>query len=246
MNLGLFIKFVAAFLVTFVKSEEPWVFLVMTDLHAAEFYSHSPVFGEPGDGDTLYASQRLCLQDIHNQYGGELIIIPGDLNGGKWSRQKWIDKFSPNTSPQEAVFKAGTNCYKTVKNLFSQSGYDKILVGIGDRKYIMHLHVSFYDEILDIFILNTGQRLLILLHNVKMNLVITIGVQKYGIQKLNAFVTTALRLLNHFTWKMVLKIILSLCDINTRMTKLAPLTSPHMAPTKNIPPLLISTRMFYL
>lgn len=132
-------QIIAVSLVISVTSEEPWDFLVMTDWHGAELYSRSPVIGEPGEADTWYKTQRLSLQDIHKQYGGDLVILPGDTNGGKWYSDEWREKFSPQGSPEHTVLKAGTNCYKTVKNLFSQSGYDKILVAIGDRKCITYL-----------------------------------------------------------------------------------------------------------
>jgi len=48
----------------------------------------------------------------------------------------WIDKHFPGLSTPEAVYRAGMNCWTTLRSLFSESGYryDKILVAIGDHE----------------------------------------------------------------------------------------------------------------
>lgn len=116
--------------------ETSWDFLVMTDWHGAESYSHNPVFGEPSEDDGMFITHRSYLRDIYDQYGGDLVILPGDTNDGKWYQQEWIDRYYPGLSFQEAVMEGGLNCYGTIRNLFAQSGYDDILVAIGDRKFL--------------------------------------------------------------------------------------------------------------
>jgi hypothetical protein len=74
------------------------------------------------------------ISNIHEKYGGDLIILPGDTQSGNWNTNEWINKHYPGLSVQEAVYKAGTNCWTTMKSLFSDAGYDKILVAIGDHE----------------------------------------------------------------------------------------------------------------
>lgn len=125
-------QLVAAFFVSAATAEEtPFSFLVMADWHGAEWYSHHPV---PGPDEVAYWLTKDALAHIRDLYGGDLIIMPGDTNDGRWYRQDWVDQHFPGLSPQEAVYKAGINCYGTIRRLFSDSGYDKILVSIGDHE----------------------------------------------------------------------------------------------------------------
>ena len=119
-------------LFTCSAEETPWNFLVMADWHGAEFYSHKPVPGQPND--VLFNLQKSALEHIRDLYGGDLVLIPGDTNTGEWYRQEWVDKHFPGYSIQDAVYQAGINCYSTIKNLFSSSGYNKVLAAIGDHE----------------------------------------------------------------------------------------------------------------
>jgi len=126
---------VALFLSTTATAEDSWDFLVMSDWHGAEWYSHKPVLGEgQAPDDDLFLYQKNTLEHIYALYGGDLIVMPGDTNGGRWYRQDWIKKHFPGHSTQDAVYKAGINCYGTIKNLFSSAGYEKILVAVGDHE----------------------------------------------------------------------------------------------------------------
>lgn len=100
--------------------------------HGAELYSHKPVPGQPDD--TFFQLQKDALEHIRDLYGGDLIMIPGDTNSGRWHRQEWVNEHFPGDSIQDAVYNAGINCYGTIKNLFSSAGYEKLLVSIGDHE----------------------------------------------------------------------------------------------------------------
>lgn len=84
--------------------------------------------------DKLFLYQKNDLENIYDLYGGDLIVMPGDTNDGRWYRPEWINKYFPGHSTQDAVYKAGINCYGTIKNLFSSAGYEKILVAVGDHE----------------------------------------------------------------------------------------------------------------
>jgi uncharacterized protein YneR len=105
-----------------------WKFIVMSDLHSFERYAPYP------DDYVLYNRQESVLSKIHDNYGGDLIILPGDTQQGNWNVQSWIDKHFPGLSAKEAVYQAGVNCYSTMRKLFADSGYGKILVAIGDHE----------------------------------------------------------------------------------------------------------------
>ena len=106
-----------------------WKFIVMADWHGAERYAI-----RPGPNSDLYKDQTSLLSNIHDNYGGDLVILPGDTQQGNWNVHSWIEKNFPGLSAKEAVYKGGMNCYSTVKSLFADSGYDKILVAIGDHE----------------------------------------------------------------------------------------------------------------
>jgi len=101
----------------------------MADWHGAEWYASNP-----GPDSKLYKEQGSLLSNIHDNYGGDLIILPGDTQSGNWNVPSWIDKHFPGLSAPEAVYRAGMNCWTTVKSLFADSGYGKILVAIGDHE----------------------------------------------------------------------------------------------------------------
>ena len=111
-----------------------WKFLVMTDWHGAEWYSHKPMPGDHQGSKELFDIQTNALVNIRELYGGDLILLPGDTNEGSWHRPDWINKFMPGLTREEAVYTAGINCYSTIRNLFQASGYEKILVAVGDHE----------------------------------------------------------------------------------------------------------------
>lgn len=110
-------------------AEDSWSFLVMADWHGAEFFANAP-----GPNSQLYKDIVTTISNIHETYGGDLIILPGDTQSGNWNTNEWRNKFYPNLSIQEAVYKAGMNCWTTMKSLFADAGYDKILVAVGDHE----------------------------------------------------------------------------------------------------------------
>lgn len=55
--------------------------------------------------------QTNALVNIRELYGGDLILLPGDTNEGRWHRLVWINKFmSGLTTREEVVYTAGINC----------------------------------------------------------------------------------------------------------------------------------------
>ena len=83
-----------------------------------------------------FSTQTNAPVNIRELYGGDLILLPGDTNEGRWHRPDWINKLIPGLTREEAVYTAGINyCYSTIRNLFqASSGYEKILVAVGDHE----------------------------------------------------------------------------------------------------------------
>ena len=82
----------------------------------------------------MFREKLGMFQYIHDTYGGELVVAPGDSNSGRWYRQSFIESFNSSMSPEEAILAAGKNCYGTMKQLFDEAGYDKLLMAVGDHE----------------------------------------------------------------------------------------------------------------
>jgi hypothetical protein len=115
--------------ITSTNSEEPWSFIVLADWHGAESFAK-----RPGTASEAWSNSLGTINHIKQNYGGDLVLLPGDSNTGEWDTEEFIDKFDPSLTPQEAVLEAGKNCYGTVKNLFSEGGYKDILMAVGDHE----------------------------------------------------------------------------------------------------------------
>jgi len=117
-----------------VRAENPWSFIVLADWHGAEFFALYP-----GPNSKTYRQHLLQLDHIHTTLGGDLVMMPGDTNTGKWHTTEFSDKIINKTNDtvlglEETVLRAGRNCYGTVIDLFANAGYEKILVAIGDHE----------------------------------------------------------------------------------------------------------------
>jgi len=112
-----------------VGDVEEWSFGVLADWHGAESFAHNP-----DTESKTYIHNLEVLSHINFTYGGDLFLLPGDMETGNWNTQEWIDKHYPGHTPQEAVLYAGSNCYTTARTLFAEAGYDKILVAVGDHE----------------------------------------------------------------------------------------------------------------
>lgn len=138
-----FFTFILLFVLSVVASatdnvDDDWSFIVLADWHGGETFSHSPV-NDTLSNNTAYYEQIEVLQHINRTYGGELVLLPGDLNDGKWYTKSFREKLQSeqnltSLSIDEAVSIGGQNCYSTVKRLFSEAGYEKIIVSVGDHE----------------------------------------------------------------------------------------------------------------
>lgn len=111
-------------------AEESWRFLCLADWHWAEKY----IFEDPNAPTPAMVEDVATVKMLKKQYGGELIMLPGDSNGGRWTRPKFINSHFPGSTPQEAVLEAGRRCYSGMINSFRKGGYSTLLMAVGDHE----------------------------------------------------------------------------------------------------------------
>jgi len=80
------------------RAEEPWRFITLADWHMAEIYVQSGKFPAVG------AQNVDSLKMLKTNYGGELVMLPGDSNGGHWDTEKFIKRFNPELTPAIAEY----------------------------------------------------------------------------------------------------------------------------------------------
>ncbi len=84
------------------------------------------------------------LRHIRINHGGDLFVLPGDINAGHWHHDEFLAKMeiylgrSPGSgdggvTAEEAIAVAGNNCYGTTKKLFTECGYE-VLMAVGDHE----------------------------------------------------------------------------------------------------------------
>ena len=75
-----------------------------------------------------------AVKAIKQNFGGELMLLPGDSNGGHWDTPAFIKKFEPGLKAEEAILKAGRLCYTGMIKAFKKGGYSKLLMAVGDHE----------------------------------------------------------------------------------------------------------------
>jgi hypothetical protein len=150
---------------TALKSYEPWLFNVFADWHGAESFVIKPPTASttselPSSPSMAWDGALKVLQHIKQEYGGEVTLLVGDTNNGKWNslefqtkftkhlKERWEElddreeyatqedwnTFVDNLSDTDIIDIAGRNCYSAIKHIFNQVGYDNLLVCIGDHE----------------------------------------------------------------------------------------------------------------
>jgi hypothetical protein len=81
-----------------VRAEEPWRFITLADWHLAEIYVQPNKY--IGGGARNFASLKM----LKANYGGELVMLPGDSNRGHWDTPEFIKSFEPGLTPNGTHF----------------------------------------------------------------------------------------------------------------------------------------------
>ncbi len=110
------------------RAEEPWRFLTLADWHLAEIYVQPDKYPEG------IATVADGLKMLKEDYGGELVMLPGDSNVGHWDTKQFIKSFNPKLTPAESILQAGELCYSGMVDAFKEAGYSKLLMAVGDHE----------------------------------------------------------------------------------------------------------------
>jgi len=112
--------------------EEPFSFVVMSDIHG-----FTPLSFKPFDNSTkIWIESERILKNIKNNYGGgEFVVMPGDSTSyGGMSEAKIASKLGGNLPHYDAIYQAGVNCHSSTKELFNSAGFDALLPTVGDHE----------------------------------------------------------------------------------------------------------------
>jgi len=111
-----------------VCAESSWSFIVLADWHGAEWFAV-----RPGNSSQAYRNSLGQLKYIYSEFGGNLAVLPGDIQNGIWYTEEFVNQIGASNT-QQAVLQAGENCYGTVMKLFKKAGYGKVLMAVGDHE----------------------------------------------------------------------------------------------------------------
>lgn len=108
-----------------------WRFLILSDWHSAEKYIFRHNISD-------IENDVKVLKHLKKEYGGDLIMIAGDTNAGKWYtysfRQNLKNLTGKYHSNKETVLEAGNRCYSGMYSSFRSAGYWKLLMSFGDHE----------------------------------------------------------------------------------------------------------------
>ncbi len=115
-----------------IHAEEGWRFLLLADWHSAEKYTQNEK--NPDWMAEAVAEDVATVKMLKSNYGGELILMPGDSNGGHWDTPKFIQNNFPGVTEEESVLEAGRLCYSGMIDSFRKGGYSKLIMAVGDHE----------------------------------------------------------------------------------------------------------------
>jgi len=119
------------------SSDSSWRFILIADIHKMTWFSWSNY--TVNKNMKSYSDNLEVIEHIYQNYGGELVVSPGDIVSygsiKTISRLKELLKLEDeDISDEDAVYLAGLNAYSTTRKLFKEAGYDILLATIGDHE----------------------------------------------------------------------------------------------------------------
>eukprot|EP00554_Chaetoceros_debilis_P001937 CAMPEP_0194096130 /NCGR_PEP_ID=MMETSP0149-20130528/57183_1 /TAXON_ID=122233 /ORGANISM="Chaetoceros debilis, Strain MM31A-1" /LENGTH=1139 /DNA_ID=CAMNT_0038782097 /DNA_START=91 /DNA_END=3507 /DNA_ORIENTATION=+ len=113
--------------------DSSWRFLVIADIHGMTAFSYGNL--THNQETNAWNEQLRVLSQINNDYGGELVVLPGDVSSyGGVELEDLIEDLGGNLSPEEAVYQAGRNCFNGTREIFQHAGYDTVIASVGDHE----------------------------------------------------------------------------------------------------------------
>lgn len=111
-----------------------WRFINVPDYHNAEGFAK-----DIPEREIRIKEQTEQFKQMKERYGGELIVMPGDCNGGHWYRQKFLEPFKAHPefkdfNTQEVILEASRLCYEGLWEIVTEGGYENFLMAVGDHE----------------------------------------------------------------------------------------------------------------
>ncbi len=124
------------------KEYDSWRFINIPDYHNAEgfvnIWDKAPE-GYASQSEKRIADQTELFKQMKERYGGELIILPGDCNGGHWYREKYLKQFKSypaytDYNTRKVILESSRLCYQGLWDIVHNGGYDHFLMAVGDHE----------------------------------------------------------------------------------------------------------------
>ncbi|WP_430814948.1 LamG-like jellyroll fold domain-containing protein [Carboxylicivirga sp. RSCT41] len=125
-------------LISFVSAAaqqfESWRIINIPDYHNAEGFARNTP-----ERARRIQEQTEQFKRMKERHGGELIVMPGDCNGGHWYRDKFMKPFKSNPeyaqfSTEEVILEASRLCYGGLWDIVHNGGYKHFLMAVGDHE----------------------------------------------------------------------------------------------------------------
>ncbi len=113
------------------SADTSWRFISLADWHWAEKYIMGDRFKEH---KSAVEDNIATLKWMKRNFGGDLIILPGDSNSGHWDTPKFIKKFNKKLTAKQSILQAGKLCYDGMIDTFKRGGYSHLLMAVGDHE----------------------------------------------------------------------------------------------------------------
>ena len=117
-----------------LSSASAWSFVAFADFHGTNSFSFNRFDnGDTDEEKTEWNKKLAVLRSINATYGGDMVLLPGDVNSyGNLETKVFADELG---LPEDtAVYVGAFNCYSNVRKLFKEAGYDKVLATVGDHE----------------------------------------------------------------------------------------------------------------
>ena len=120
---------------------DPWSFVVLADWHGAESFATKPDASQ----SESYIAAREIFRKMMASHKPDMILLPGDTQTGHWYERpfrKYLEKRMSlsNLSVNDTIAIAAENTYSTSRQLFSDSGFEKVLLAFGDHELGKHFY----------------------------------------------------------------------------------------------------------
>ncbi|GAB1308871.1 hypothetical protein KH5_15540 [Urechidicola sp. KH5] len=118
-----------------IIAQDSWRFINIPDYHKSEGLSVQ----NDAELQKRIEQMQQGFVKMYQKHGGELITIPGDIVSGHWYNKKFVKRFTSepkftNYTTSQVVAEACKRSFGGLKQLIHNSGYEHLLVAVGDHE----------------------------------------------------------------------------------------------------------------